>query len=478
MKSRRKFLKTVAIVGTVLSSTPIYLLGAPQNKIQLKSDIIKFLAACESGDHRVVKALLLEDKSLMIAKDKLGRSGYALALLAGHSGIGELLKNSGYKPDIHESALGLDWDRYDELVGEESEATIKLINSNHPIGGTVMWAAAAGGAGIDIWRIYAKCGDPNAAPRKENGSTPLQRALRFSDLATAEQTSGAILSNNAEVDPANNADLPPLHIASERGSYLMVEMLIRLGADINRKDQNGLLATQLAEKNGHMDVFKLLMNHKSIPKTCRTSRMALNADGLKYEAPDISDIPLYLRRRLVGQSHGNLDYVKKTVTADPRMAHSVATTSEICVEACAHIGRKPIVEYLLKHGAPYSLPTAVMMNDFTTVKRLLNEDPMRIEERGAHDFGLLWYPIIGECDVDMAQLLIDRGANVEHQHFMGTTALHWACQRNRMDMVELLVENGADINRVGRKFKAEGQTPLQSTGNQTILKYLKSRGAV
>ena len=40
---------------------------------------------------------------------------------------------------------------------------------------------------------------------------------------------------------------------------------------------------------------------------------------------------------------------------------------------------------MLEHGAPYSLPTAVMKNDMPRVKQLLDEDPLRIHERGAHD---------------------------------------------------------------------------------------------
>ncbi|MEQ9413332.1 MAG: ankyrin repeat domain-containing protein, partial [Cyclobacteriaceae bacterium] len=259
--------------------------------------------------------------------------------------------------------------------------------------------------------------------------------------------------------------------------HVMVEMLIRLGADVMRKDQNGKTAVQMVESAGKEGIVTLLNEHYKIPRTHRTSRTAFDIDGNPYNPPSFEDVPLYLRRRLVGQAHGNLEYVQKTVKADPRMAHCVATTSEICVEACAHIGNKKIVEFLIKNGAPYSLPTAVMLNDFTTVKKLLEEDAKRIEERGAHDFGLLWYPVIGRCDLDMMQLLLDKGAKIEQQHFLGTTALHWACMRDQIEMVELLVQNGADVNRVGRKFSATGETPLQSAKDEKIVNYLRTKGA-
>lgn len=475
-KSRRTFIK-LAASGTALACTPLMLRGAPTRTGLPTSKVKKFLAACESGAIEIVKQLLDKQASLIGAKDKQGRTGFALALLAGHKEVGEFLKTSGYQRDLHETVLDLDWKHFDELVGEESVDTITKINADHPIGGNTMWAAAAGGPGADIWRVYAKCGDPNANARKEAGSTPLQKALRYPDLAIAEMTSASLLSNDTHPNTPLNADLPPLHIAAERGSFTLVEMLIRLGAEVDQKDQQGRHAVQVAAHFGHQSVFELLTHHQQIPRTCRTSRMAYDKDGRPYQAPDISDIPWHLRGRLVGNAHGNLEYVQKVVTADPRMAHSIATTSEICVEACAHIGRKNIVDYLLQQGAPYSLPTAVMLGDYTSVKRLLDEDPKRIEERGAHDFGLLWYPVIGKCELDMTQLLLDRGAKIEQQHFLGTTALHWACIRGPIELVELLVENGADVNRIGRKFKAEGETPLQSTKDEKIANYLRSKGA-
>jgi len=55
--------------------------------------------------------------------------------------------------------------------------------------------------------------------------------------------------------------------------------------------------------------------------------------------------------------------------------------------------------------------------------------------------------------------------------------LHWACLRGQLNVVELLVENGADVNRVGRKFKASGESPLQMTKDDKISDFLRSKGA-
>ena len=438
----------------------------------------QFLQACAHGDLEVLKPLVSKNPALLQSKDAVGRTGYALALLGHHLEVGNFLKGSGYQADLHEAALGLDWERFSELTGNETPATQALVNADHPVGGSAMWAAAAGGAGSDIWRVYAPSGDPNGNPRGQKGSTPLQQALHHPNLEIAELTAASLLSNHADPDPASNADLPPLHLAAQRGSMELVEMLVRHGANPVRTDNDGLKASDRAQMFGWNEIVQLLHDHQNIARTCRTSQTAITADGSRYVAPgDLDSIPQYLRSHLVGNAHGNVDFVKNAVSTDPRMAHSVATTGEHAVEACAHTGRKELVEFLLSQGAPYALPTAVMMNDFTTVHRLLDEDSRRIQERGAHDFALLWYPVIGNCDLTMMQLLLDRGAEVEQQHFLGTTALHWACLRGQLNVVELLIENGADVNRVGRKFKASGESPLQMTKDDKISDFLRSKGA-
>lgn len=386
-----------------------------------------FLEATAAGDLPAVERMLAADPELLRATDDAGRSAYALAHLNGHPEVGEHLVAVGYRTDVHEAALAGDWERFSTLT----EVDGSVVDEHHPIGGSAMVAAALGGAGADMWRIYAATGHPD---RLTGEVTALQAALRYDDLATAELTAATLLGNDADPDLAGPGDLAPLAIADERGSTELVEMLVRLGASTDA--------------------------YPSIPRTCRSSRTAYDVDGNPYAPPAIDSIPLVERRRFVGQAHGNLDYVRGAVARDPRIAHSVATTGEISVEACAHTGRIAVVDFLLASGAPYSLPTAVVRGDLARAKALLDEDPERIHERGAHDFALAWYPVIGGGNLELMQLLLERGADIEQQHYLGTTALHWAAIRGPIEMVHLLIEHGADVNRRGRKFGAEPMSPL------------------
>lgn len=472
---KRTFIK-LATLGTAFAFTQLLPGGRAFAALTSHPDTAEFLRACQAGDIVLIKKLLAADRDLLRAKDDAGRSGFALALLAGHREAGTFLKDAGYQTDAHEAALELDWPRFKELMEQDEATMANRVNADHPIGGTAMWAAAAGGAGSNIWRVYAQCGDPNVHPRGAAGSSPLQKALLYRDLPTAELTAATLLGNGTDPNPPANIVAPPLHIAAQRGSFELVEMLIRQGAEVKQKDARGKTARQLADEAGHEKVFDLLKRHKKIARTTRSTRLVYDRSGSAYRMPDLQDISQYQRGNLVGMSHRNLDGVKAALDADRRMAHSIATTTEMAVEAGAHMGNRKMVELLLGSGAPYSLPTAVMMGDYAMVKRFLKEDPQRIHERGAHDFALLWYPIIGRCELDMMQLLLDHGGQVEDQHYLGTTALHWASMGGNLEMMDLLIENGADVNRPGRKFGADYETPMQMARDEKTREFLKSRG--
>lgn len=476
MTNRREFIQKSAaftLTGAVLPG-----FGASKRDQRVMGpETDQFFVAVASGDLESVRSQLAARKDLINAKDTSGRSGFAVALLNGHRSVADLVLATGYECDIHESALALDWDRFEELAAKSGDGVSDVVNRFHPIGGTALFAAAAGGAGTGLWRVYAQGGNPDLVGEPPHQISPVQRALRVKDLPLAELTAAAMLSNNASPNLKGRNDAAPIHIAIERGSPEIVELLIQTGVDLTVKNDKGETAIESARHCKHQRVREIMEHLDEIPCVVYSSRTACDKDGTRYRAPDWGEISVLARSRVVGNSHLRFENVRKAVDRDPRLAHSVATTGEICVEAAAHMGQKKIVDYLLGKGAPYSLPTAVMMDDLTTVKKLLAEDPQRIHERGAHFFALLWYAAIGRCRLEMTEYLLAQGAVVEQQHFLGTTALHFACMFGNIELVELLIENGANVNRVGRKFRGQPETPMQRTRDTKVIQLLKSKGA-
>ena len=442
--TRRDFLATGAAagVGGLLGGMP----GCAKRVASTQANA--FLQACAAGNTERVGALLELEPKLIEARDGLGRSGFALAHLGQHSAVGERLLDAGYGPDLHEAALAGAWKRLAQLADEPDAAP----DADHPLGGGALLAGALGGHGADLWQVYAAGASPNAMPRGDHGLSPLQAALRHPDPERAESSGHNLASNAGDPNLAGSADLPPLHIAASRGMVTMVEVLIRHGARLDATDDQGRHALAVAREAGHAAAVALLEHPEQIPPAHSTSRLAYTADGRPYEAPPLEGLTRRRRIEMVVSAHTRLEAVREALSRDSRLAHAVATNGESAVEAGAHMGRKDIVETLLDHGAPYALPTATMLGDLKRVEELLDEDPLRIHERGPHGFPLLWYPLLGDGDLTTMQLLLDRGGKVEQQHLLGTTALHLAAGRGRTAMVELLIEHGADPRRVGGRF--------------------------
>lgn len=436
----------------------------------------RFLQAILSGDEPTVRSALTADPGLLHARDTAGRSAFALALLHRHAGIASLLRESGYRPDAHEAALALDWEAFDALTADSPG----LANRDHPIGGTAMVAAALGGAGTSIWHVYAQGGRPDESPRGADGISAIRAAFDFPDLSVAELTAASLLSNGADPNVPQRLGSSALHAAASRGSFELAEMLLRKNADPAARDAEGRTPRDLALAAGHTDVAALLAHPERVPRDHSTSRRAYDASGAPYSPPDLAAYSILERGRVVGVSHTNFDALRQAIDRAPALVHSVATTTEGAVEASAHMGRRDMVDYLLDRGAPCSLPTAVMRGDLARAKALLAEDPDRVRERGPHDFALLWYPVIGGGLTEMAELLFDHGADVQQQHWLGTTALHYAATGGDVDLGKLLIEKGADVNRAGRKFGGKTATPLQlaeSRGRDAFARLLRDHGA-
>ncbi len=80
--------------------------------------------------------------------------------------------------------------------------------------------------------------------------------------------------------------------------------------------------------------------------------------------------------------------------------------------------------------------------------------------------------------MEIAELLLENGADVNARNVTGMTPLHWAVYLGFQDddVIELLLEAGADVNA---KTK-EGQTPVDlagELGNEEVVELLKKPGA-
>jgi hypothetical protein len=464
---RRSFLTYLGAGGAALALT-----GCAHRAARAHSPHHAFFEAIRRDDAAAVAADLDREPSLREARDDRGRSGFGVALIAGSARAAALLRARGYQPDAVECAWIGDWARFDKI------ARPAMADADHPLGGSTMWAAARGGVGAEIWRVYAQGATPNPAMPRAGATSPLRAAFEHRDVGVAEMTAANLLANGADPNAREPGGSSALHAAAARGARELVAMLVRKGADPDRRDDRGRTPIELADRGGHREVVALLEQHRRLPRDFNALRRAVDLEHRPYRPVDLSDVDAMTQAAFTGLGHARFDELRREHARDPRLVHAHATTTEMAVDAAGHTGRADICLWLLEHGAPYSMVSAIVCNRRRDVERFLDAEPRRLLERGPHDFPALWYPILGKLPLDMMELLLDRGAVIEEQDFLGSTALHWAAMRGSIDMVALLLSRGANPRRIGRKFDGRGESPVdmaRAGGHDAVVRLLEER---
>jgi hypothetical protein len=74
-------------------------------------------------------------------------------------------------------------------------------------------------------------------------------------------------------------------------------------------------------------------------------------------------------KEAVGASHGNFARIRELVERQPAMARASIDWGfgdwETCIDAAAHVGNKPIADFLLTNGARPTIFSAAMMGSST-----------------------------------------------------------------------------------------------------------------
>ena len=202
----------------------------------------------------------------------------------------------------------------------------------------------------------------------------------------------------------------------------------------------GIKSTPLcqAAKNGHEEVLQILLGGGAHP------------DGTdKY-----GRTPLYWAAR---KNCASAIHILIENGADARQQMEGPTP----LHWAAHYGLKDAVKLLIDKGSQADLKDLQGHTPLQWTKRSpekMDKDLVKLLlERGDEpgDWDLLkWAAENGY--VDVAQLLIDKGAKFNKAGDFGLTPLHMAASNGHGDVVQILVDRGADLN----KTELYGRTPL------------------
>jgi len=267
---------------------------------------------------------------------------------------------------------------------------------------TALYAAAENGHKAMVELLLARGADVNAF-----------RSLYQAVSKGFNEVAEVLLANRADVNLAGVNGESPLDAAARTGNTELVQSLIRHGADVNAKDVNGETPLAFAATANQTNAAKLLL--------------AAQAD---VEAKDKgAETPLHK-----AASAGNTEMVSLLLDSGASVdATNVNDTTPLLLAVAG--GHVDATRVLLEHKAD--------PNHIGLVRSVASDRQP---------------PVIMAIFIrnnEILKLLLDAGANPEG-NLSSYSPLSTAIGKNNVDAVQLLLQHGADPNRIG----SDGNPPL------------------
>jgi cytohesin len=255
--------------------------------------------------------------------------------------------------------------------------------------------------------------------------TPLHLASLYGRLDIAR----VLLDNGATANPEDKFGRTPLHLVVdgkyhfERDRLRFAQLLLEHGADTNAQDEDDATPLHLASYDGRIEIVRVLLDHGAAANSKdNQDRTALHsvAEGRYHYSKDHDGIRV---AQLLLERGADVNAPDKDNGTPLHLA------------SC--YGRIEIARVLLDGGAA------------TNSKGNRGRSPLHVVAEGGNFYSR-------DTDAPAAQLLLERGADVNALDDDDQTPLHLASYFVRAEMVLVLLKAGANASAKN----AQGQTPL------------------
>ncbi|XP_068077116.2 ankyrin-2 isoform X18 [Danio rerio] len=297
--------------------------------------------------------------------------------------------------------------------------------------------------------------------RKSDSNTSFLRAARAGNIEKVLE----FLKSGQDISTCNQNGLNALHLAAKEGHVELVEELLERGAAVDSSTKKGNTALHIACLAGQKEVAKLL-----VKKTADVNSQSQNGFT-----------PLYMAAQ-----ENHLDVVRYLLENGGNQ--SMATEDGFTPLAIAlQQGHNQVVSLLLEHDTKGkvrlpALHIAARKDDTKSAALLLQNDhnadvqsKMMVNRTTESGFTPL-HIAAHYGNVNVATLLLNRGAAVDFTARNGITPLHVASKRGNTNMIALLLDRGSQIDAKTR----DGLTPLHCaarSGHDSAVEILLEKGA-
>ncbi|XP_075785504.1 ankyrin repeat domain-containing protein 17 isoform X9 [Pelodiscus sinensis] len=419
------------------------------------------MEAAREGHEEMVALLLGQGANINAQTEETQETALTLACCGGFLEVADFLIKAGADIELGCST---------PLMEAAQEGHLELVKYLLAAGANVHATTATGDTALtyacenghtDVADVLLQAG-ADLEHESEGGRTPLMKAARAGHVCTVQ----FLISKGANVNrtTANN-DHTVLSLACAGGHLAVVELLLAHGADPTHRLKDGSTMLIEASKGGHTSVVCYLLDYPN--------------NLLSAPAPDVTQLtpPSHDLNRAPRVPVQALPMVVPPQEPDKPPAN-VATTLPIRNKAVS--GRASAMSNTPTHSIATSVsqPQTPAPSPIISPSAMLPIYPaidIDAQTESNHDTALTLACAGGH--EELVQTLLERGANIEHRDKKGFTPLILAATAGHVGVVEILLDNGADIEAQSERTK---DTPLSlacSGGRQEVVELLLARGA-
>ncbi|XP_073668372.1 ankyrin-3 isoform X13 [Paramisgurnus dabryanus] len=264
-----------------------------------------------------------------------------------------------------------------------------------------------------------------------------QNGLNALHLASKEghvEVVAELLKLGASVDAATKKGNTALHIASLAGQTEVVRELVTNGANVNAQSQNGFTPLYMAAQENHLDVVRFLLENNSSQSIATEDGFTPLAVALQQGHDQV--VSLLLENDTKGKVRLPALHIaaRKDDTKSAALLlqndHNADVESKMMVNRTTESGFTPL--HIAAHYGNINVAT-LLLNRGAAVDFMARNDitPLHVAAKRGNG--------------NMLKLLLDRGANIEAKTKDGLTPLHCGARSGHEQVVEMLLDRGAPI---------------------------------
>jgi ankyrin repeat protein len=323
--------------------------------------------------------------------------------------------------------------------------------------------------------------EPVAEPEEQ--AYPLHQAATDGDIEQVKH----LVSEGANINALGKEKDTPLCRAVKARQMETVRLLVEADADVNAGsppplyiavDVNDItIAKHLITHGAQVNPLKKWILFKHIPSSSSTEMAQLFIDN----GADINSGPWTVWHGAIEENRAD---IMRILLQNGMDINTVGLEGKTPLELALSWRKEDMAAFLLANGADIhrklknglTLWFNAAVEGHTWIAELLLARGVNIDERDdVYEFTALHYAArFGQKEI--AELLIQKGADIEAKDKWDYQPIHWAAYHNRPDVIELLIAKGADVNA---KTSLD-QTPLQLAEprrNTAAIEVLRKHGA-